>query len=292
MKKIRKQVVVNRDQAEHTRTERMVLEAVSHPFIVALHYAFQTPKNLYLVLEFCNGGELFFHLSRVPRFTEERTQFYAAETSAAIAYLHEVEIVYRDLKPENLLLDCEGHLKITDFGLSKRGIIDNVSAKTVCGTPEYIAPEIVERRGHGRAVDWYAIGALTFEMLTGLPPFYHSDREIMVQRIRRGELSYPAYMSSNAKSLLQGLLRRDPERRLGGGPTDGEEVRQHAFFETLDWVKLVQREVEPPFKPNVQSANDVRYFEKEFIKQPAVNTDVGAVGRDVLHIDGFTYDGK
>merc|ERR1719450_86714 len=209
MKMLRKDNIVKRNQVEHTETERSVLEAVSHPFIVNLHYAFQTPKKLYFVLEYCPGGELFFHLSRAGRFSEGRCKFYAAEILLALEYLHSLTIIYRDLKPENLLLDAEGHTKITDFGLSKEGIEDNISAKTMCGTPEYLAPEIVEKKGHGRAVDWYSIGALTYEMLTGLPPFYTRDREKLFQRIKSGELPYPGYVSPIAKGFLQGLLNRD-----------------------------------------------------------------------------------
>merc|ERR1711988_230458 len=145
--------VIKRNQVEHTKTERNVLETVSHPFIVTLHYAFQTPKKLYFVLEYCPGGELFFHLSRAGCFSEGRCRFYASEILLAIEYLHRLNIIYRDLKPENILLDADGHVKLTDFGLSKEGIQDNHSARSMCGTPEYLAPE----------------------MLTGLPPFYTSD---------------------------------------------------------------------------------------------------------------------
>merc|ERR1719230_638383 len=216
MKMLRKEHVVKRNQVEHTKTERSVLEAVSHPFIVTLHFAFQTPKKLYMVLEFCPGGELFYHLSRAGRFSEGRALFYTAETTSAIAYLHSLRIIYRDLKPENLLLDADGHCKITDFGLSKEGIEDNISAKTMCGTPEYLAPEIVEKKGHGRAVDWYSIGALTYEMLTGLPPYYTRDREKLFQRIKSGELPYPSYITPISKAFLQSMLHRAPEKRLGG----------------------------------------------------------------------------
>ena len=153
MKMLRKENIVKRNQVQHTKTERRVLESVSHPFLVSLQYAFQTPKKLYMVMEFCPGGELFFHLSRAGRFSEARAQFYSAETSLAIAYLHSKNTIYRDLKPENLLLDADGHCKVTDFGLSKEGIEDNVSAKTMCGTPEYLAPEILNKQGHGKAVD-------------------------------------------------------------------------------------------------------------------------------------------
>merc|ERR1719362_2676501 len=214
MKMLRKEHVVKRNQVEHTKTERSVLEAVSNPFIVTLHYAFQTPKKLYFVLEFCPGGELFFHLSRAKRFSEGRCRFYAAEILLAIEYLHKLNIVYRDLKPENILLDSQGHVKITDFGLSKEGIQDNFSAKTMCGTPEYLAPEILDKKGHGKAVDWYSLGALLFEMLTGLPPFYTKDRTKLFQRIRKEELKYPHYVSEMASGLCKALLEKDPSRRL------------------------------------------------------------------------------
>lgn len=289
MKMLRKDNVVKRNQVEHTKMERSVLEAVSHPFIVDMHYAFQTPKKLYMVLEFCPGGELFYHLSRAGRFGEGRTRFYVSETTSAIAYLHSLRIIYRDLKPENMLLDGEGHVKVTDFGLSKEGINDNISAKTMCGTPEYLAPEIVEKKGHGRAVDWYSIGALTYEMLTGLPPYYTKDRARLFERIRRGVLAYPSYVTPISKSFLVGLLDRDPEQRLGGSPNCGEEVKAHPFFKEIDWVRLDARGYDPPFKPAVTSSADVRYFDKEFIGQPPVNSEVGQSGEEVVHFDGFTY---
>jgi len=292
MKMLRKENVIKRNQQEHTKTERSVLEAVSHPFIVTLHYAFQTPTKLYMVMEFCPGGELFYHLSRTGRFSEGRTIFYTSEVTSAIAYLHSLRIIYRDLKPENLLLDGDGHVKVTDFGLSKEGIEDNISAKTMCGTPEYLAPEIVERKGHGRGVDWYSIGALTYEMLTGLPPFYTRDREKLFQRIKKGELAYPGYITPISKNFLQGLLHRDPEKRLGGGPADGEEVKAHPFFKNLDWGKVDQKAYEPPFRPQLGGAADVKYFEREFIGQPVVNSEVGEGGREVGHFEGFTYAGE
>jgi len=292
MKMLRKDNVVKRNQVEHTKTERSVLEAVSHPFIVNLHYAFQTPKKLYIVLEYCAGGELFFHLSRAGRFSEGRCKFYASEIFLALEYLHSLSIIYRDLKPENLLLDTDGHAKVTDFGLSKEGIQDNVSARTMCGTPEYLAPEILDKRGHGKAVDWYSLGALIYEMLTGLPPYYTRDREKLFERIRRGELSYPSYVTSEAKSLLQALLFADPNRRLGGGPGDGEEVKAHPFWGALDWAAVLQKRMPPPFKPNVTMEGDVKYFDKEFLDMPVVNSEIGEGGREQGHFDGFTYSAK
>lgn len=292
MKMLRKENLVKRNQVEHTQTERNVLETVSHPFIVNLSYAFQTPKKLYFVLEYCPGGELFFHLSRAGRFSESRCRFYASEILLAIEYLHRLNIIYRDLKPENILLDAEGHVKITDFGLSKEGIEDNFGAKSMCGTPEYLAPEILDRKGHGKAVDWYSLGALMYEMLTGLPPYYTRDRDRLFERIRRGELNYPVYVTPVAKSLLQSMLDREPSKRLGGGPGDADEAKQHPFFAGMDFVAIQQRRVTPPFKPAVSQPTDVRYFDKEFVDMPVINSEVGEPNqslRDLAHFEGFTY---
>ncbi|KAF4663101.1 hypothetical protein FOL47_005900 [Perkinsus chesapeaki] len=272
MKMLRKENVMKRNQVEHTRTERNVLETVSHPFIVNLVYAFQTPKKLYFILEYCPGGELFFHLSRAQRFSENRCRFYASEILLAIEYLHKYDIVYRDLKPENVLLDADGHVKLTDFGLSKEGIMDNSSAKSMCGTPEYLAPEILEKKGHGKAVDWYSLGALMYEMLTGLPPFYTRDREKLFERIRRGNLAFPSYMTPIARNLLEQLLCRDPNKRLGSGPADAQDIKSHPFFQGVDWKSLMSRQITPPFQPHVTAAADVKYFDREFLDMPAINS--------------------
>jgi serum/glucocorticoid-regulated kinase 2 len=310
MKMLRKEHVVKRNQVEHTKTERNVLEAVSHPFIVNMIYAFQTPKKLYFILEYCPGGELFFHLSRAARFSEGRCRFYASEILLAIEYLHKHDIVYRDLKPENVLLDGDGHVKLTDFGLSKEGISDNFSAKSICGTPEYLAPEILDRHGHGKAVDWYSFGALIYEMLTGLPPYYTKDREKLFERIRKGELQFPSYVSPAARSLLEGLLRRDPAVRLGASVHDAEEIKRHPFFFGIDWNAVYSRRLPPPFKPNVTSQTDVKYFDREFVDMPTINSlevPAGVLRQEeedqqpvsgsgiipptttTTHFDGFTY---
>lgn len=294
MKMLRKDDIIKRNQAEHTKSERKVLEVVAHPFVVALHYAFQTPKKLYFVLEYCPGGELFFHLSRAGRFPESRARFYTAELLLALGYLHQLNIIYRDLKPENVLLDAEGHVKLTDFGLSKEGVEDNVSAKTMCGTPEYLAPEILDRKGHGKAVDWYSLGALLFEQLTGLPPFYTKDRAKLFDRIRNEELKYPSFVSAIAKDCCKRMMLRNPDERLGGGPADGEEIKMHEFFSTCDWVAHYERRIQPPFKPSLSKGDEVKYFEKEFVNLPAVNSEAGGdFGRGGgQHFEGFTYAGS
>jgi protein-serine/threonine kinase len=259
-------------------------------------------SKLYFVLEYCAGGELFYHLSRARRFSEDRSRFYSSEIALAIGHLHSFDIIYRDMKPENILLDMEGHVKVTDFGLSKEGVKDNFSAKSMCGTPEYLAPEILSQNGHGKAVDWYSLGAIMYEMMTGLPPFYSQDREKLFARIQRGSvcLKYPDHLTPTAKSVLHCFLQRDPDQRLGGGPGNVDEVKAHDFFESLDWVAILEKRVTPPFKPSLSGFTDVKYFEKEFLDLPVnpyeVYDDVMACHHendglmyDVRHFEGFSY---
>lgn len=269
LKVLRKDFVVKRNQVEHTKTERSVLGYVNHPFIVGMKMAFQSKDKLYFVLDYCPGGELFYHLGRLGRFPEHQARFYAAEIVLAISYVHQLDIIYRDLKPENVLLDAQGHIRLTDFGLSKEGISDSsTGATSFCGTPEYLAPEIVDRRGHGRAVDWWSLGALLYEMLTGLPPFYCQDRERLFEKIRKETLRFPPSLSPSAKNVLSGLLMRDPEKRLGSGPTDAEEIKAHPFFSLIDWDMLQGGEMKPPWKPPVQGSADTSQFDTEFTTMP------------------------
>ncbi|CAI5702578.1 unnamed protein product [Peronospora effusa] len=274
MKVLRKENIIKRNQVEHTRTERHVLGYVRHPFIVGLNYAFQTSEKLYFVLDYCAGGELFFHLGKVQRFPEHRARFYAAEITLAIEYVHNLDVIYRDLKPENVLLDENGHIRLTDFGLSKEGIQDDFSgANSFCGTPEYLSPEILNRSGHGRAVDWWSLGALLYEMLTGLPPFYCRDRDRLFEKIRKGDLSFPKYLSPSAKDLLKKLLERDPTRRLGTGPTDASEIKNHPFFVEIKWDALATGQVPPPWRPTFSGALDTSQFDREFTDMPVVSPD-------------------
>eukprot|EP00541_Cyclophora_tenuis_P019054 CAMPEP_0116579464 /NCGR_PEP_ID=MMETSP0397-20121206/22265_1 /TAXON_ID=216820 /ORGANISM="Cyclophora tenuis, Strain ECT3854" /LENGTH=275 /DNA_ID=CAMNT_0004108945 /DNA_START=101 /DNA_END=928 /DNA_ORIENTATION=+ len=231
--------------------------------------AFQSKDKLYFVLDYCAGGELFFHLGRLGKFPEYQSRFYAAEIILAISYVHSLDIIYRDLKPENVLLDARGHVRLTDFGLSKEGISSSSSgANSFCGTPEYLAPEILNRQGHGRAVDWWSLGALLYEMLTGLPPFYCQDREKLFEKIRKSELHYPASLTKPAKSLLRGLLTRDPNKRLGSGHTDAEEIKSHEFFSDIDWEKLAKGDITPPWKPQINGSSDTSQFDREFTSMP------------------------
>lgn len=290
LKVLRKDNIIKRNQVEHTRTERSVLGYVKHPFIVGMHMAFQSKDKLYFVLDYCAGGELFFHLGKLGKFPEPRATFYAAEIILAISYVHTLDIIYRDLKPENVLLDAKGHIRLTDFGLSKEGISSSSSgANSFCGTPEYLAPEILNRQGHGRAVDWWSLGALLYEMLTGLPPFYCQDRERLFEKIRKSELHYPASLSPNSKSVLRGLLTKDPTNRLGSGPNDAEDIKQHPFFSSMNWEKLQVGEINPPWKPQITGNNDTSQFDPEFTSMPIFSPQSMQVGPYIILNDGFPF---
>jgi len=300
LKVLRKEEIMKRSQVEHTKTERNVLGYVNHPFIVGLKMAFQSKDKLYFVLDYCAGGELFFHLSKVGTFQEPRAAFYAAEIVLALEHIHALDIVYRDLKPENVLLDAKGHVRLTDFGLSKEGISNSSSGATsFCGTPEYLAPEILSRQGHGRAVDWWSLGALLYEMLTGLPPFYSRDREKLFKKILKDHLDYPRSLSAAAQALLRGLLTKDPRRRLGSETEDAELIKKHMFFDDTNWEKLVRGDIPPPWDPQINERTDTRQFDVEFTGMPiqsppqhrASNEFLGATPK-VNPFEGFTFTDK
>lgn len=248
MKILRKAHLVKRRQIERTKTERKVLSVVDHPFIMKLHFAFQTDDKLYLVLDYCPGGELFFHLSRFRRFPERVARFYGAELLLAIGHLHKRGIIYRDLKPENVLLDAEGHVKLGDFGLAKDKIKHPCEGATsMCGTPEYMAPEVLGQAGHGFCVDYWGLGMLVYEMMTGLPPWYTTDRAKLFRRLKSAPLEIPSYFSAHAASYVGALLERNPRRRLG--VTGIRDAMAHEFFRSISWRSLYSRRVEAPIRP-------------------------------------------
>ncbi|NWW47466.1 KS6A3 kinase, partial [Pedionomus torquatus] len=263
MKVLKKATLKVRDRVR-TKMERDILVEVNHPFIVKLHYAFQTEGKLYLILDFLRGGDLFTRLSKEVMFTEDDVKFYLAELALALDHLHSLGIIYRDLKPENILLDEEGHIKLTDFGLSKESIDHEKKAYSFCGTVEYMAPEVVNRRGHTQSADWWSFGVLMFEMLTGTLPFQGKDRKETMTLILKAKLGMPQFLSPEAQSLLRMLFKRNPANRLGAGPDGVEEIKRHAFFSKIDWNKLYRREIHPPFKPATGRPEDTFYFDPEF----------------------------
>ncbi|KAJ3594048.1 hypothetical protein NHX12_006380 [Muraenolepis orangiensis] len=263
MKVLRKATLKVRDRVR-SKMERDILAEVNHPFIVKLHYAFQTEGKLYLILDFLRGGDLFTRLSKEVMFTEDDVKFYLAELALALDHLHSLGIIYRDLKPENILLDEDGHIKITDFGLSKEAIENDKRAYSFCGTIEYMAPEVVNRRGHTQSADWWSFGVLMFEMLTGSLPFQGKDRKETMALILKAKLGMPQFLSPEVQSLLRALFKRNPTNRLGAGPDGVEEIKKHRFFSPVDWNRLYKREVRPPFKPTAGRPEDTFHFDPEF----------------------------
>jgi serum/glucocorticoid-regulated kinase 2 len=250
MKILRKSHLLKKQQIERTRTERKVLSIVDHPFIMKLHFAFQTEDKLFLILDYCAGGELFFHLSRHKKFSEGWTRFYTAELLLALGHLHSKGIIYRDLKPENILLDAKGHLKLGDFGLAKSHIRHPYEgAKSRVGTPEYMAPEVIKKQGHGFTVDYWGLGMVTYEMMTGLPPWYTDDRSKIFKRLLRAPLTFPVntQISPPLLSFIASLLERSPHRRLGVRGV--ANVKNHPFFRRLDFKALEARRIDAPIRP-------------------------------------------
>ncbi|KAM5284708.1 ribosomal protein S6 kinase alpha-2 isoform 2-T2 [Hipposideros larvatus] len=289
MKVLKKATLKVRDRVR-SKMERDILAEVNHPFIVKLHYAFQTEGKLYLILDFLRGGDLFTRLSKEVMFTEEDVKFYLAELALALDHLHSLGIIYRDLKPENILLDEEGHIKITDFGLSKEAIDHDKRAYSFCGTIEYMAPEVVNRRGHTQSADWWSFGVLMFEMLTGSLPFQGKDRKETMALILKAKLGMPQFLSMEAQSLLRALFKRNPCNRLGAGIDGVEEIKRHPFFVTIDWNKLYRKEIKPPFKPAVGRPEDTFHFDPEFTTRTPTDSPGVPPSANAHHLfRGFSF---
>nr|XP_058161086.1 ribosomal protein S6 kinase beta-2 isoform X2 [Dasypus novemcinctus] len=271
MKVLRKaKIVRNAKDTAHTRAERNILESVKHPFIVELAYAFQTGGKLYLILECLSGGELFTHLEREGIFLEDTACFYLAEITLALGHLHSQGIIYRDLKPENIMLSSQGHIKLTDFGLCKESIHEGAVTHTFCGTIEYMAPEILTRSGHNRAVDWWSLGTLMYDMLTGSPPFTAENRKKTMDKIVKGKLVLPPYLTPDARDLVK---------------------KRHPFFRHINWDDVLARHVDPPFRPCLQSEEDVSQFDTRFTRQTPVDSpdDMALSESANQAFLGFTY---
>ncbi|KAM7494695.1 hypothetical protein LguiB_029304 [Lonicera macranthoides] len=267
MKVMRKDHIMEKNHAEYMKAERDILTKVDHPFIVQLRYSFQTRYRLYLVLDFVNGGHLFFQLYRQGLFREDLARVYTAEIVSAVSHLHANGIMHRDLKPENILLDAQGHAMLTDFGLAKE-FDENTKSNSMCGTIEYMPPEIVLGKGHDKAADWWSVGILLYEMLTGKPPFIGGNRQKIQQKIIKDKMKLPAFLSSEAHSLLKGLLQKEASKRLGSGLRGSDEIKGHKWFKSINWRKLEAREIRPSFLPNVAGKHCVANFEECWTKMP------------------------
>ncbi|GAD93817.1 serine/threonine protein kinase (YPK1), putative [Paecilomyces variotii No. 5] len=293
LKTIRKAHIISRSEVAHTLAERSVLAQINNPFIVPLKFSFQSPEKLYLVLAFVNGGELFHHLQKEQRFDINRARFYTAELLCALECLHGFKVIYRDLKPENILLDYTGHIALCDFGLCKLDMKDEDRTNTFCGTPEYLAPELLMGNGYTKSVDWWTLGVLLYEMLTGLPPFYDENTNEMYRKILQEPLTFPSHdiVPAAARDLLTRLLDRDPQRRLGAN--GAADIKAHHFFSNIDWRKLLQRKYEPSFRPNVVDARDTANFDREFTSEAPTDSYVdGPVLSQTMQqqFEGWSYN--
>ena len=298
MKVYKKSDLREKNQENNTKSERNLLTQINFPFIVEVKFAFQTDSKLFLVQEFIQGGDLFFHIHSGQKFSTQKTKFYLVEIILAIDFLHKNNMIYRDLKPENILIDSKGHIKLTDFGLSK--IVTNIEEKsfTICGTLQYIAPEIISGEGYNESVDWWSLGIIMYEMLTGKLPFkfnFDNQEEQNDLNIYDKKIKFPSWIEENAKDLINKLLNKNPEKRIGSGKEGAENIKKHPFFSDIDWNKALNKELRPPFIPKIENETDIKYFEKSLVESPVFsdsslqlvyNTEEN---EDEDDYDGFTF---
>lgn len=299
LKSLKKAELVKANQVEHTITERFVLEEINSPFLVHLSFAFQTPDKLYIVMDYLTGGELFFWIKKQRKFSESRAKLYMAECCLAMKAMHSKNVIHRDLKPENILLGKDGHIKCVDYGLAKANITGSGAeggTKTFCGTPEYVAPELVENRGHGKAVDWWALGCILYEMLYGLPPFYDKNLNTMYKKILHDPIKFSSSLpvSDEAKDLIKKMLERNVMSRLGSGNGGADDVLSHPFFSSLDLNDVLEKRVTPEFIPPKQKNDaDVRNFDTEFTSEAPRDSLPAQAMTDTMQakadFTGFTY---
>jgi len=268
MKILEKKDIVKKKQVSHTKTERALLEKLKHPFIVRLNYAFQDPKRLYFLTEFLQGGELFFHLRRNSGYKANAVKFYMSQILLALEYMHNNNYIYRDLKPENILIDKEGNIKLTDFGLSKIMPEEEKMTYTMCGTAEYLAPEIIFCKGYDKTCDWFSFGVVLFEMFCGYHPFKRKGNKIDPEIYLR-KTFIPDKVDKTAKDLIEKLFVSNPEKRLGHNSSD--EIKNHPFFKGIDFDKVFKKEYKPPFIPKLKDDLDLRYFDESFTKLSVEN---------------------
>jgi serine/threonine protein kinase len=270
MKTMEKKLLEETEQVQATLVEKNVLLTLNHPFLVGAHATFQSPQNIYMVIDYVPGGELFKRLQDDGKFSESRARLYTAEIALGLGFLHSKGFIYRDLKPENILVDAGGHLRITDFGLVKGSMSTSASTTTTfCGTPEYIAPEMLQQQPYTKAVDWWSLGILVFEMLSGLPPFYDENTNKMYRMILQDDINYPAGISAAAKDFIGALLDRNAGTRLGAGDADVEELKGHAFFDGLKWADIEAKKIKPEWVPDIKGEGDTHLFDAEFTDEAA-----------------------
>ncbi|KAJ8418485.1 hypothetical protein AAFF_G00141940 [Aldrovandia affinis] len=298
VKVLKKDVILQDDDVDCTLTEKRILAlARRHPYLTQLFCCFQTKDRLFFVMEYVNGGDLMFQIQRSRKFDEARSRFYAAEVTSALMFLHQHGVIYRDLKLDNILLDAEGHCKLADFGMCKEGILNGVTTTTFCGTPDYIAPEILQELEYGPSVDWWALGVLMYEMMAGQPPFEADNEDDLFESILHDDVLYPVWLSKEAVGILKAFMTKSPNKRLGCVVVQGgeEAIKAHPFFKEIDWVLLEQRRVKPPFKPRIKTKRDVNNFDQDFTREEPVLTPVeDAIIKQINQEEfkGFSYFGE
>jgi len=291
MKVLNKSQIKLKKQEENTKNERDLMVKLNNPFILSIKFAFQDESKLYIVSEFLQGGDLFYHLHHSTiNLTEEVAKFYIIELILGLEFLHQNNVIFRDLKPENILLDSEGHIRISDFGLSK--ILENSRDKayTLCGTLKYLAPEILKNKGYEKSVDWWSLGCIFYEMLMGHLPFKINgnviDPEVFEEKIKFNDNMNPLLID-----LISQLLAVNPKKRIGYGDSDAKKIKEHQYFSDIDWNKYLNKKIEPPFVPKLDGGMDLRYFDKSFTDEP-VNSDRATImsgSNRTSEYNGFTY---
>jgi serine/threonine protein kinase len=260
LKVLSKYSIVESGLQEHVMNEKEIMEELNHPFILKFHCAMQDDKYIYFLLEVLLGGELFKFLRAETQFPESWSKFYSASVLLAFCQIHSKNIAYRDLKPENLVLDSNGYLKLVDFGLAKK--VDSGKTWTLCGTPDYLAPEVILNEGHDWAVDYWGLGVLIYEMTAGSPPFYADDPMDVYERILSGHVPIPSHFSRGLADLVKKLLKTYQSKRLGRTKGGTSSVMKHKWFSGFDWDALLKKEMEVPIKPKIKDMEDTSNFDE------------------------------
>ena len=291
MKILTKKQVKLRHQEVHTKAERDLMVKINCPFIVNIKFAFQDTEKLYIITEFMQGGEMFFHLHKERRFSNEKTRFYIIEIILAIEFLHKNKMLYRDLKPENIMIDANGHIKLTDFGLSKMVNKPKEKAFTICGTPQYLAPEILSDDGYDSSVDWWSLGCVMYEMLVGKAPFRIPKGAYLSAEIYKKKITIPEFVTQDARDLISQLLVPNPKKRLGYGPEDAARIKAHPYFDGINWDDAWAQKLTPPFVPVLKNETDLTYFDKMFTDEKIDGSKVSEIPESVAGSEykGFTY---
>ena len=281
MKSLKKDILIEQEQIENTLLEKNILQTINYPLLCNLIFCFQTEERIYFIMPFLSGGELFQHLRKFHVFDEAKVKFYGAQIALALEYLHSKGIIYRDLKPENILMDEKGYLRLADFGMAKK-LKTNEKAMSFCGTPEYLAPEIIIGEGHDKNADWWSFGILIYEMLCGLPPFYVENIDKMYELIKSAPLKFPnrIILSDNAKDIIKKLLNRNVKKRLGNNGI--KEIQEHPFFKDIDFNLIEQKKIPAPFVPKLNEKTDVQYFDEEFTNEQVETSFIAENNLDMI----------